>query len=183
MSASLDSLSPAIQAVTARFAGMVRRVGWRHHLSAADVDELLQEVRIRLWRARGDGQSIDATPASYAYRVARSAAVDMIRRRSARPEDAVDVVTLYCMPDVATGDTPDRGVEAIELADQIDEAVNLIHTTRRPAVRMHLAGYSRDEIAERMGWTEAKTRNLVYRGLAELRLRLTSMGIGPTVAT
>jgi hypothetical protein len=31
-----------------------------------------------------------------------------------------------------------------------------------------------------MGWTEAKARNLVYRGLADLRLRLRAMGIdGP----
>jgi hypothetical protein len=32
-----------------------------------------------------------------------------------------------------------------------------------------------------MGWTEPKTRNLLYRGLADLRERLTSMGIGPEV--
>jgi Fe2+ transport system protein FeoA len=30
-----------------------------------------------------------------------------------------------------------------------------------------------------MGWTEAKTRNLLYRGLDDLRRRLTAMGIEP----
>jgi hypothetical protein len=29
-----------------------------------------------------------------------------------------------------------------------------------------------------MGWTEAKTRNLLYRGLADLRERLAQEGIG-----
>jgi hypothetical protein len=29
-----------------------------------------------------------------------------------------------------------------------------------------------------MGWTEGKTRNLLYRGLADLRERLQEMGIG-----
>jgi RNA polymerase sigma-70 factor (ECF subfamily) len=43
---------------------------------------------------------------------------------------------------------------------------------------MHLAGYPREEIARLMGWTEAKTRNLLYRGLADLRERLTAEGIG-----
>jgi DNA-directed RNA polymerase specialized sigma24 family protein len=43
---------------------------------------------------------------------------------------------------------------------------------------MHLQGYPREEIAELMGWTEAKTRNLLYRGLADLRDRLTEQGIG-----
>jgi RNA polymerase sigma-70 factor (ECF subfamily) len=44
---------------------------------------------------------------------------------------------------------------------------------------MHLAGYERHEIAELLGWTEAKTRNLLYRGLADLRQVLDSWGIGP----
>jgi len=34
-----DHLSPALDAVVSRFAGMVRNVGWRHRLSEADVDE------------------------------------------------------------------------------------------------------------------------------------------------
>jgi RNA polymerase sigma-70 factor (ECF subfamily) len=42
---------------------------------------------------------------------------------------------------------------------------------------MYLAGYPREEIAALMGWSEAKTRNLLYRGLADLRERLTELGI------
>jgi hypothetical protein len=33
-----------------------------------------------------------------------------------------------------------------------------------------------------MGWTEAKTRNLLYRGLNELRLALGRLGVGPEAA-
>jgi RNA polymerase sigma-70 factor (ECF subfamily) len=43
---------------------------------------------------------------------------------------------------------------------------------------MYLAGHPREEIAELMGWTEGKTRNLLYRGLADLRERLMAMGVG-----
>ena len=46
-------------------------------------------------------------------------------------------------------------------------------------VRMHLAGYPREEIATSLGWTEAKTRNLLYRGLDDLREALRARGIGP----
>jgi len=45
-------------------------------------------------------------------------------------------------------------------------------------VRMHLAGHPREEIAALLGWSEAKTRNLLYRGMNDLRERLTGMGIG-----
>jgi RNA polymerase sigma-70 factor (ECF subfamily) len=37
---------------------------------------------------------------------------------------------------------------------------------------MHMAGYHRNEIAELLGWTEAKTRNLLYRGLSDLKAKL-----------
>ncbi len=50
---------------------------------------------------------------------------------------------------------------------------------RRSVVRMYLTGYDREEIADLLGWTEPKTRNLLYRGLADLREILTEMGIGP----
>jgi RNA polymerase sigma-70 factor (ECF subfamily) len=47
---------------------------------------------------------------------------------------------------------------------------------------MYLSGYSRDEIARRLGWSEAKTRNLLYRGLEDLRNELRRRGIGPEEA-
>jgi RNA polymerase sigma-70 factor (ECF subfamily) len=44
---------------------------------------------------------------------------------------------------------------------------------------MYLAGYNSTEIGALMGWTEAKARNLLYRGLAELRERLAEVGLAP----
>ena len=72
-------------------------------------------------------------------------------------------------------------MDGAELAEQIGEAVGRLPDSRRSVVRMYLAGYGREEIADLLGWTEPKTRNLLYRGLADLRERLTSMGIGPEV--
>jgi RNA polymerase sigma factor (sigma-70 family) len=73
---------------------------------------------------------------------------------------------------------PHRALEGSELADKVDKAIEAIPASRRPAVRMHLAGYPREEIADLMGWTEAKTRNLLYRGLADLREQLAAEGVG-----
>ena len=78
----------------------------------------------------------------------------------------------------AANPDPHSALEGSELADRVARAIDEIPATRRPAVRMHLAGYPREEIARLMGWTEAKTRNLLYRGLADLRERLTAEGIG-----
>jgi RNA polymerase sigma-70 factor (ECF subfamily) len=151
----------------------------------ADVDEVMQEVRIRLWRSHGTGtpgsEQIAPAPASYVYRTAVSAALDLIRRRRARRAGAtVALDESGEAAGVATPESPrgpDADLEASELAAQVARAIDTIPATRRPAVRMYLAGYPREEIATLMGWSEAKTRNLLYRGLADLRERLTEWGV------
>ncbi|HZN99197.1 MAG TPA: hypothetical protein VFB61_15800, partial [Gemmatimonadales bacterium] len=65
-----DPLSPALEAVVNKFAGLVRGVGWRHRLSEAEINELMQQVRIRLWQAQGTSEQISGVPASYVYRTA-----------------------------------------------------------------------------------------------------------------
>jgi RNA polymerase sigma-70 factor (ECF subfamily) len=161
-----DPLSRALDHVVSRAAAAVRQAGWRYGLSPEEVDEVFQDVRIRLWNARGSEQ-ISETGTSYVYKTAASAALDLIRRRrSGLPTESLDVV-----------DAP-----ATELGRAVDAAVDTIPASRRPVVRMYLMGYPREEIAALMGWTEAKTRNLLYRGLADLREALTARGIGPRTA-
>ena len=48
---------------------------------------------------------------------------------------------------------------------------------RQRAVRLHLEGMTTTEIGSLMEWTEPKARNLVYRGLADLREALRAEGI------
>jgi RNA polymerase sigma-70 factor (ECF subfamily) len=173
-------LSLALEAAVARFGNMVRQVGRRYRLDESGIDEVMQEVRIRLWRARGTSEQVGETNTSYVYRTASSAALDVLRRRRARQAerhdsiDGGDAVTTLTAPHP----DPHAALEGSELATRVARAIDEIPSSRRPAVRMHLAGYPRDEIARLMGWTEAKTRNLLYRGLADLRERLTAEGIG-----
>lgn len=172
-----DSLSVALERMVQRFSCLIRKVAWQHSLSDSDVDELIQDVRIRLWRSLSSGEKIEKAPASYVYRTAVSAALDLIRRRRARREDPVEV-----LPNGEAGSNgrgPDRELADTELVDVIEEVLTTLHKSRRPVVRMHLVGYHRKEIARLMGWTEAKTRNLLYRGLGDLRQELKGRGVSP----
>jgi RNA polymerase sigma-70 factor (ECF subfamily) len=72
---------------------------------------------------------------------------------------------------------PDQTLAESELAEQVERAVQSIQPSRRPVVRMHLLGHSREEIAQLLGWSESKTRNLLYRGLADVRERLLAEGV------
>jgi len=171
-------LSLTVEAVLKRFGAMVRQVGRRYRLDEADVDEVMQEVRIRLWRAQRTSEQIGEVSTSYVYRTASSAALDVIRkRRSRRAEhhrslDDGAAIIAEPAPD------PHGALEGSELAQQVARALDTIPASRRPVVKMYLTGHPREEIAELMGWTEGKTRNLLYRGLADLRERLQEMVVG-----
>ena len=186
MDGTSESLSPALERVLAKFSGTLRSVCWRYHFTGADVDELLQEVRIRLWRAHGEvpgaSEHIESISASYLHRTALSAAIDLMRRRRARGGDRT-----FAIEDDDEGlpaeSSPERELEQSELAAQVERAIERIHPSRRPVLRMHLLGHSREEIARLLGWTEAKTRNLLYRGLADLRERLLAEGVQWTSRT
>jgi len=179
MAATPDSISPALERALGKFPGILRRVCWRYHLSAADADELLQEVRIRLWRAHGElagaGEHIEGIPASYLHRTALSAAIDLLRRRRARRTDQTVSIEDEDQVDEVSG--PDQDLAETELARQVEQTIDTIQPSRRAVVRMHLMGHSREEIARVMGWTQDKVRNLLYRGLAELRERLQAQGV------
>lgn len=172
-----NHISVVLESVVARFATMVRSVGARHRLDESDLDEVLQDVRIRLWRADPSGEQIGRLGASYVYRTATSAALDLLRRRRARAGDRTESVDdrPEALPDTARG--PLMELEGDELSERILTAVDTLAPARRVAVRMYLSGYEREEIGELLGWSEAKTRNLIYRGLADLRRCLTERGI------
>jgi RNA polymerase sigma factor (sigma-70 family) len=177
-----DTASSALEGLIARFGGLLRQVGRRRGLTDAEAGELCQEVRIRMWHALTSGERIAEAPASYVYRTAMSAALDMVRRRRARREEPLEEWRDRSDPvfaGVAVAPLCEGSLEREELARQVASVVSDLAEPRDVVVRTYLAGYNHREIAELLGWTEAKVRNLLYRGLADLRAKLTALGIGP----
>ncbi len=177
----MDDVSSALDSLITRFGELLRQAGRRRGLAEQELDELLQDVRIRLWRALETGEKVSTVSASYAYRTAQTAAVDLIRRRRGKRETPLrtsgDGAPMDTMPVVAAPQLDQLTRQ--EVAQRLEDALGELAQARRVPVRMYLAGYPREEIAQLLGWTEAKTRNLLYRGLADLRTQLTAWGIGP----
>jgi len=172
-----DEVSAALERHVRRFADLLRYARRRHGLDPHDLDELVQEVRLRLWRALATGEKIAAVSSSYMYRTAMSAAVDLIRKRR---HWSYEVPPPGWEGGIAFADpTAGRIAADGEVRDALRRALARLARPRAVAVRMYLAGYPREEIAELLGWSEGKTRNLIYRGLADLRARLTELGVGP----
>lgn len=148
-----------------------------------EVDDIVQEASLRLLRAIESEREIrDLT--SYVYRIAATTTIDAIRRARSRREEQLrhecadedDDRGPHVLP-TSPELSPERLAERSELARTIVAAVDALPENRRRAVGLHLEGFTTQEIGELMGWTEAKARNLVYRGLEDVRERLIAGGI------
>jgi RNA polymerase sigma factor (sigma-70 family) len=176
--AAREDPSSTLEALMQRFAGTVRGLAATRGLDLTDVDEVLQEVRIRLWRTLEGRGNDDPIPASYLYRTAMSATVDVLRRRRARRAEPLERADAEPDARPATRTAMDDAAYA-ELVRAVAEEVHALPADRQVALRMHLEGYEREEIARLLGWSEPRTRHLIYRALATLRARLRARGLGP----
>jgi RNA polymerase sigma factor (sigma-70 family) len=173
-----DSISDELESLVLRFARFAGRIAHDRGLHQEDLDELLQELRVRFWRARKDG--LRDLSAGYVRRTAISAALDIIRRRRVDRNVSLDDDQGGPLPLITNAAGPGELLDQSELAERVTLAIDGLAPPRRAAVRLYLDGYRLEEIAELLHWSDARTRNLLYRGLADLRAALLAQGIGAT---
>lgn len=148
-------------------------------IQTADIE---QEARIRLWRALESEREIkDLT--SYVYRIASTTVIDAIRKVRARREESLYYAAdeegeevLRPLP-VDEAAAPDRQFAQQQTMHKVAAAIARLPDNRRQVVTLYLKGMFSQEIADLLGWTEAKARNLLYRGLQDLRTQLKAEGI------
>ncbi|HYV81879.1 MAG TPA: RNA polymerase sigma factor [Pyrinomonadaceae bacterium] len=146
-------------------------------------DDIEQEARLRLWRALQHEREV-TNYASYLYRIAATATIDALRRVQARHEEQLEILIEQRTDDsdimlapAPVRDSPERVAESREAVDKVMSAVAKLPEAQRRAVGMYLQGMTSQDVADLMGWSEPKSRNLIYRGLKELRKSLREEGI------
>jgi RNA polymerase sigma-70 factor (ECF subfamily) len=149
-------------------------------------DDIEQEARLRLWRAIEAEREINFH-GSYIYKIVVSVTINAINHAKARREEQLRLAEDDENEDAAEAPTttltagaensPEAQAEREELLRKVEEAMSRLPENRRLAVGLHLKGMTTDEIADLMGWSEPKARNLVYRGLKDLRKELRDAGI------
>jgi RNA polymerase sigma factor (sigma-70 family) len=166
----------AIDQLLRRYAALIRNVVSRTAGRDSGVahDDIEQQVIISLWKQLDREQSINY-PASYIYRTAVRETIRAVRRARAREQPAGDALDLE--PHLSTEVTPETRLEGKETAAALKAAMMRLQPERRQAVQAHLAGYDVTEIMRMFEWNYQKARNLISRGMADLRTMLIEKGI------
>lgn len=155
-------------------AAMVRRVG--RSASTQMREDIQQRVLIALWKQLRRNQAIEH-PTTYIYRTAVRETVRMMREEANRAQDPIDDHAPAGLR-AERGD-PHSELDRKEKMARIRAAIVEIAPERRVAVRAHLSGFDVTEIMGRYGWSYQKARNLIARGMADLRRILMENGLGP----
>lgn len=164
------------------YAGLLRKLVAKRCPPGIDAAELEQQVRLKLWRALRRETGV-RHPASYLYRAVSSVVIDAVRsvrrRRESSLEGPAEDEDRSAVEPVSTEPGPEVQAQGRDIQRQLNEALQELAPNRRRAVALHLDGFSNGEIATMLGWSEPKVRNLVWRGLGDLRRHLRVSGVVP----
>lgn len=150
--------------------------------SVRDVDDVVQESYLRVWRRqtlRPITQvtgSVKASVKSFLFQVARRLAIDTLRRKSASPlEESADLAALQVLE-------PRAGVSDAVCSNQefelMLEAISLLPARCREVVILRkLYGLSPTETATRLQITEDTVHTLTRKGLQRVQDFLRYRGI------
>ncbi len=143
-------------------------------------DDIEQEARIRLWKALKSGREISHIT-SYVYRVAATATIDAVRKAKSRREELTESTDDESSPTASSHNSaapsPERTAQLREAVACVQQQLATLKPERGRAVGLYLQGMNSHEIAALLGWTEPRARNLLYRGLKDLRSKLSDSGI------
>ncbi len=137
-----------------------------------DPEDVSQDVKIKIWKLLRSEKNI-ISYSSYIKKIVNSSVIDQLRKLR-REEGVFNHEKLIAERELAY---------SLELArfrgleETVGKAVDTLLDSRRQVVKLYLLNLSIDEIAGYLHWSTGKTRNLLYRGLADLKKALKAMDI------
>ncbi len=148
--------------LVARYERMVFRTAWRLLASAADAEDVSQEVFLKLHQRLGDFAAQE-NPQHWLYRVTVNQCLDHLRRR--RPQVAVE-----SLPLAATESGPDAQAETRQQLDRLAGLLLRLAPGERAALVLRdLEGLSTREAAQVLEVSEETVRTSIHRAKEKLR--------------
>ena len=139
-----------------------------------DIEDVAQDVKIKLWKILRDEKKISNYP-SYIKKVVDSSVIDHLRKYK-REENIYLHEKAKTIQESAHFYLTEPGTGLGDPRDVLGPALDRLIESRRAVVQLYMMNFSIEEISEHFCWSQHKTRNLLYRGLADIRRILKGAG-------
>ena len=140
--------------------------------TAADIDDIAQEVFLRLLRY--DRAELIDFPQAYLYKIASNVSAEWAMRSSRRMPHQSE-----WLAELVDALSPDIEVEREAIDAQLKSAVNALPPRAREILRLHYGDNStHEEIAQRLGVTRKIVKRDMARAYATLRLSMDDAPMG-----
>ncbi|MDB6083411.1 MAG: polymerase sigma-70 factor, subfamily [Gammaproteobacteria bacterium] len=138
----------------------------RHSVRAADVEDVAQEVFLRLLRY--DRAELVQHPQAYLFKMASNVAAEWAMRAHQRqPHNA------QWLCDLPSDESPEREAAQAASCAALNRALNALPARRRELLRLQFGdGLSHREIAQRLSLTERVVKRDLIKAYSELRMGL-----------
>jgi RNA polymerase sigma-70 factor (ECF subfamily) len=143
----------------------------RFFRNRAQSEEIVQEVFLRIWRARARYEP-NAKFTTWMYTIASRACLNELRRAGRRRgEESLDEGRQ--VEDSAGPARPDRAMEAAQVRDAIQQSLAGMPDNQRSAlVLTRFGGHSYAEAASLLGLSESAVKSLIFRATTAIRTAL-----------
>ncbi len=139
-------------------------------LSFQDKEDILHEIQLKLWKMILRHKKIK-NPRAYLGKIIYTTALDMVKKR-------VPSLSVAAMARNQTGiPFSDQALNATreitpEQRRLLAEAIASLPERRKIVFELYSQGLSLKEIAAKLHWTQHQVRHLFYRGISDLRKKM-----------
>lgn len=166
----------AFETLVRRYDRSVLRLALRCLRSREEAKDAYQETFLRLYRTLGEFRH-DCSIETWILRIASNVCMDFLRRRAARPVDAVGLDAVPDPVEERPDHDPDRAFARGELRRRIEGALEALPPRERMVFEMrHYEGMRLREIGQVIGTTEETVKNCLFRAHRHLRAALADLG-------
>jgi len=135
-----------------------------------DPEDISQEISIKIWKIIQKKQPIH-NRAAYIKKIVNSTVIDFLRKK--RREEGIYSKEKQKKISEIKKSYLEHEVDMEEFRMIIDNKLNSLIESRRKVVKLFLLDMTIEEISIFFNWSKNKTRNLLYRGLSDLKKSLT----------
>jgi len=141
----------ALSALYDRYSRTVYGVGFKILGNRSLAEELVQDVFLKVWRSAGTFDPSQGSFSTWLYRVTRSAAIDLYRKRTSRVRQVPDGGRhIAAARDSSAG--PQEIVDESWLSWRVSRALEVLDAPHREVIELaYFGGLSQREVSERTG--------------------------------